>query len=322
LNPITCFLVSLSLLFCACTSQPAATHIEGNGIGAYYHITIADKNDITKYQIDSIITELNNTASIFNPNSLVSKINRNETDTLNAILKQLLEISCQVCEETGGAFDFTVGALVNLWGFGKDSPKEVTKEEIEKALQTVGYQKIKILGNRIIKEHPDTQLNFNAIAKGYCVDMVAAFLFSQGLENFLVDIGGELYVSGKRAPNSHWRVGIQKPTETKEGAIAAEEIMELQDIAVATSGNYRNYVENNGKRVGHTVNPHTGYPAVNHLLSATVMASNCTVADAYATAIMVMNETQTQEFLAKDTDIKVYFIRDNRDNRDNFGVLQ
>jgi thiamine biosynthesis lipoprotein len=120
-------------------------------------------------------------------------------------------------------------------------------------------------------------------------------------------------------------VGIQKPTETKEGAIATEDIMELQDIAVATSGNYRNYVDNNGKRVGHTINPHTGYPAVNHLLSATVMASNCTLADAYATAIMVMNETQTQEFLDKNTDIKVYFIRDirdSRDSRDNFDVLQ
>ena len=308
MNKISAFLLWISLLVCACNVQPPLTQITGEGIGTYYKISIADKNNITQFQIDSIITELNNTASIFNPNSLVSKINRNEIDTLNSILKQLLEISFQVCEETVGTFDFTVGALVNLWGFGKNTPTEVTEEEVEKALETVGYQKIKIIENRIVKENPGTQLNFNAIAKGYCVDMVAAFLSSQGLKNFLVDIGGELYVSGKRTSNTKWRVGIQKPTETKEGEIVAEEIMELVDIAVATSGNYRNYIENNGKRVGHTLNPHTGYPAISRLLSATVMASTCTLADAYATALMVMNETQTQEFVEQHQKIDIFLI--------------
>jgi thiamine biosynthesis lipoprotein len=316
LNKLPAFLALLLILFCTCTSTPV-THIEGTGIGTYYHITIADKNTVTKSQIDSIITELNNTASIFNPHSLVSKINRNETDTLNPILKQLLETALQVCEETEGAFDFTVGALVNLWGFGKEPSQEVTEEEIEKALKTVGYPKIKIEENRIVKENPDTQLNFNAIAKGYCVDLLAAFLSAQGLENFLVDIGGELYVCGKRASNSPWRVGIQKPTETKEGAIAAEEIMELQDIAVATSGNYRNYLESNGKKVGHTINPHTGYPAINRLLSATVMASTCTLADAYATALMVMNETQIQTFISQHIEIKTYLIKEGRKQKAN-----
>jgi len=312
MNKITALFLGLSIIFCACTTQPPTTHILGEGLGTYYHITIADKNDVTQSQIDSVIAELNNTASIFNPNSLVSRINRNETDTLNQILKDILEVSLQVCEETDGAFDFTVGALVNLWGFGKDNLKEVSPEEIAKALETVGYKKIKINGNRIIKENPETQLNFNAVAKGYCVDLVAAFLTSKGLENFLVDIGGELSVRGKRAPNKKWRVGIQKPTETKGDAISAEEIMELQDISVATSGNYRNYIEINGKRYGHTINPHTGYPEMTDLLSVTVLTPTCAFADAYATAFMVMGAENAQAFVAQHLEIKAYFIIGNK----------
>ncbi|MCL2291095.1 MAG: FAD:protein FMN transferase [Bacteroidetes bacterium] len=308
MSKITTFLLTLSITFYACTTQPPTTHISGEALGTYYHITIADKNNITQLQIDSVIAELNNTASIFNPNSLVSRINRNETDTLNQILKDILEVSLQVCEETGGAFDFTVGALVNLWGFGKDTLKKVSPEEVAKALETVGYKKIKIDRSRIIKENPETQLNFNAVAKGYCVDLVAAFLTSKGLENFLVDIGGELSVHGKRAPNKKWRVGIQKPTETKKDAISAEEIMELQDISVATSGNYRNYIEINGKRYGHTINPHTGYPEMTDLLSVTVLAPTCALADAYATAFMVMGAQKAQTFVAQDPKIEAYFI--------------
>jgi len=300
MNKITGFLLGLCIFLFAC-SKPEITFISGNGLGTYYNITIADKNDITPSQIDSIITELSNTASIFNPNSLVSRINRNETDSLNPILKHILEISLQVCEETEGAFDFTVGALVNLWGFGNAETKHdlcqiAQQKEVNKALETVGYKKISVEENRIIKENPNTQLNFNAIAKGYCVDMVAAFLAGKGLKNFVVDIGGELCVAGKRAPNHKWRVGIQKPTENKDDAIAAEEITELQDISVATSGNYRNYIEENGKRYGHTINPHTGYPETNDLLSVTVMASSCALADAYATAFLVMGEQNAKAF--------------------------
>lgn len=308
MNKITGFLLIFCLIFCACTQQPAITHIAGTGLGTYYHITIADKNNITKSQLDSIIAELSNTASVFDPNSLVSMINKNETDTLNSILKHILEISLQVCKETDGAFDFTVGTLVNLWGFGKDTLKKISENEIENALETVGYKNIKIENNRIIKENSNTQLNFNAIAKGYCVDLVEQFLSSQGLENFVVDIGGELCVRGKRSPNQKWRVGIQKPTENKNDAIFAEEILELQDISVATSGNYRNYIEENGKRYGHTINPHTGYPEINNLLSVTVLTSNCAFADAFATAFMVMGKEKTEAFIAKHEGIRVYFI--------------
>jgi len=304
----TILFLGLSLIFCACTTQPSITRITGKGIGTYYKITIADKNNITQSQIDSVIEVLSITASIFNPNSLVSRINRNETDTLNLILREILEVALQVCEETDGAFDFTVGALVNLWGFGKDPEKEITQEDVEKALETVGYKKIRIEENRIIKENPETQLNFNAVAKGYCVDLVATFLTSKGVENFLVDIGGELSIFGKRAPHKKWRVGIQKPTENKEDDIATEEIMELQDIAVATSGNYRNYIEKNGKRLGHTINPRTGYPETNDLLSATVLASTCTLADAYATAFMVMGKEKAETFVTQHNEINAYLI--------------
>jgi len=308
MTKITSLLVGFSFIFCACTTLPGITQMAGEGIGTYYLITIAEKHTICQAQIDSVITALSNTASIFNSNSLVSRINRNETDTLNPILKHLLKVSLQVSEETGGAFDFTVGALVNLWGFGKDPQSEVLPEDVERALQTVGYKKIRVEGNQIMKENPETQLNFNAIAKGYCVDLVAGFLTSKGVENFIVDIGGELCVRGKRTPHTKWRVGIQKPTENREGEIAAEEVMELQNIAVATSGNYRNYIEKDGKRLGHTINPHTGYPETNNLLSATVLASTCAFADAYATAFMVLGKEKTETFLSQHADIEAYLI--------------
>ncbi|MCL1850498.1 MAG: FAD:protein FMN transferase [Bacteroidetes bacterium] len=305
MNKIILFLLGISLTLCACSTQPSVTQITGEGIGTYYKITIADKNNITQFQIDSLISVLNNTASIFNPNSLVSRINRNETDTLNAILKEILEVALQVSGKTDGAFDCTVGALVNLWGFGNAPQKEVTQQDVEKALETVGYKKIKIEGNKIVKENSETQLNFNAIAKGYCVDLVAAFLTGKNLENFLVDIGGELCIRGKRAPNQKWRVGIQKPTENREGGFVAEEIMDLQDISVATSGNYRNYIEENGKRLGHTINPKTGYPETNDLLSATVLTPACALADAYATAFMVMGAEKANLFLTQHPEIEL-----------------
>jgi len=307
-NRLAGLLLCIGLIFYTCSKPPLITQIIGEGIGTYYKITIAEKSNITQFQIDSIITELDNTVSIFNHNSLVSRINRNETDTLNQFLKEILEVSLQVCKETGGAFDFTVGALVNLWGFGKDTLKEVSQEDIEKALKTVGYTKIKIIENRIIKENSETQLNFNAVAKGYCVDLVAAFLISKGLSSFLVDIGGELFAHGERAPNKKWRIGIQKPVEHKEDAIAAEEIFELQNIAVATSGNYRNYIEKDGKRFVHTINPHTGYPETSNLLSTTVLTSTCAFADAYATAFMVMGKEKAETFTAQHPEIKAYFI--------------
>ena len=309
MNKITGLLLGLCVFLFSC-SKPAITLISGIGLGTYYHITIVDRNNIIPYQIDSIITELSNTASIFNPNSLVSRINRNETDTLNSILKHILEISLQVCEETDGAFDFTVGALVNLWGFGNDTHNIgmlCTASQIEIALETVGFKKVRIEENKIIKENLNTQLNFNAIAKGYCVDIVADFLKGKGLINFVVDIGGELCVAGKRSHNKKWSVGIQKPTENKDDEIATEEVMELQDISVATSGNYRNYIEKNGKRYGHTINPHTGYPETNDLLSVTVMASTCALADAYATALMVMGKQKAKEFVKENTEIEAFF---------------
>ncbi|MDR2970546.1 MAG: FAD:protein FMN transferase [Bacteroidales bacterium] len=306
MNKISTFLLVIGLAFYACTSHSSLTQITGEGIGTYYKITIADKTDITHFQIDSIISELNNSASIFNPNSLVARINRNETDTLNQTLKELLEVSLQVCEETEGFFDFTVGALVNFWGFGKDNLKETSQDDVEKELKSVGYKQIIIEGNRIIKPNPDTQLNFNAVAKGYCVDLISAFLSSKGLKNFLIDIGGELCVKGKREPNKKWHVGIQIPTQNKDGEIATDEIMEIEDLSVATSGNYRNYIEENGKRIPHIINPHTGYPEENDLLSVTVFYPNCAIADAYATALMVMGVEKAKIFIAKHPEIKAF----------------
>ncbi len=292
----------------SCQSKAQPTKIQGNGIGTYYIVTIAQPHNITKTAIDSVVSVLNNEASIFAPNSLVSRINRNETDSLSPMLEDILELSLRISHQTDGAFDCTVGALVNLWGFGKEDKGTVTDAQVQEALATVGYQKIKIENHRIVKENPKTQLNFNAIAKGLCVEMVADYLRAQGIENFLIDIGGEMVLSGLKAPNTPWRIGVQKPTQTATGPMVADSVLTLTNKAIATSGNYRNYIEENGVRYAHTMNPKTGYPEKSTLLSATVIANDCAIADALATAFMVMGGDKARSFQEKNKNIEIYLI--------------
>lgn len=289
-------------------------HIDGNAFGTYYAVTYKGKeNPNLQHSVDSILDEINATFSIFNDSSLISKINNNQEVTLNNDFMEVFTIAQKIGEETNGSFEMTIGPLVNLWGFGKHHrDTNITQEQIDSVLQLVSYKKISIQNQQIVKENPDIKLDFNALAKGYAVDKVAEFLVSQGYKDCLVDIGGEIVAKGKKYHDEMWNIGVQEPTETRDGELRSAQTFHLCDQATATSGNYRNYFEENGQRYTHIINPRTGRPEKSNLLSVTVIADRCVTADAYATAFMVMGREKSKEFLKNHPELQCIFIYDDQ----------
>lgn len=282
---------------------------EGPIYGSTYHITYQYKTrHPLERQITGILERIDKSMSTYDPNSLLSRINRNDpTARLDEDLIRLLNIGKEVSEKSGGAFDMTVAPLVNAWGFGFTDRQKVTQAVVDSLLVFTGFEKISIEGDRLIKQDPRIMIDPNAIAPGYVVDIVSEFLESTGVVNYLVEIGGELRCKGKNPKGLAWRVGIDKPLEnTFERQI--QQVLHLSDISVATSGNYRKFYEENGVKYSHTINPKTGYPARSNLLSATVLTKECVYADAYATVFMVLGLDRSKELAAKMPELEVFFI--------------
>ncbi len=277
-------------------------------MGTIYSIKyLGDEDEGLKSAVDSLLAEISCELSVFDSTSLVSRINRNEVAELSPELIYIYNIAQQISEKTNGAFDITIGPLVNLWGFGPDEDQKITQKKIDSVKNIVGYQKITIKDGILLKSDPRIELDFNAIAKGYAVDRVADLLKKKGHPDCIVEIGGEVVARGSRYKKP-WRVGIQVPTKEQNGEIESQYIFPLQDRAVATSGNYRNYHEVDGKRFSHIINPHTGMAEQSDLLSVTVIADDCTTADAYATAFMVMGMEASKKYLTKHPEYAAYFI--------------
>lgn len=298
-------------LLMAC-KQEKIINFQGFGIGTYYSITYFGKeNTELPEAVDSILNDISNTFSIFDTSSLISKVNANKKVALNQDFISIFNTSSEISELTDGAFDATVAPLVNVWGFGREKQLKVTQEEIDSLLAFVGYKKVSLQKQGIFKSDPRIQLNFNAIAKGYAVDKISKYLIHKGYTDCLVDIGGEVVARGTKN-GKDWQIGIQIPTESTEGDIAADYVFALQNRAVATSGNYRRYHEENGERFSHIINPKTGQSERSNLLSVSVIADNCTHADALATAFMVMGLDASMQFLDKHPHYAAYFIYDNK----------
>ncbi len=299
----------LGLLLCAC-QQKSVQKIGGEAFGTYYVVSYVGENDENlPHQVDSILKEINQLYSIFDTTSLISRLNRNESVESTSDFVKLLQQSLQISAETDGAFDVTVGPLVTLWGFGNKQGVSVTPSAIDSVRQFVGYKKVSIGENgQIVKMDSRIQFDFNAIAKGKAVDEVAQFLLKKGYQNVLVDIGGEVRAEGKKNRGKMWRVGIQIPTETSEGTIETDYVFEMSGKSVATSGNYRNYTEVDGERFMHITDPRTGNCHVSNLLSVTVIADECAVADAYATAFMVMGMDAAMQFLTNHPELAAHFV--------------
>lgn len=310
---IPVFIVLLILLSSCHRQKMSRKHIEGQTFGTTYSITCitksGDNNPLPHAQIDSLLAELSHTFSIFDTNSLIYRWNKGEEVELNEDFMNVLKLSKQVSTATDGAFDCTVQPLVQLWGFGKDGVRHTVSDDSLKAVREyVGFQFVDLQGDSILRKDPRAQLNFNAVAKGYSVDRVAEWLVDHGYTDCLVEIGGEVAARGTKS-GKPWKVGIQIPTKTADGNKESFQSIELPDgRAVATSGNYRNYFEENGVRYTHILDPRTGQPERTNLLSVTVIAPDCATADAYATAFMVLGYERSAQIVKQHPELEAWFI--------------
>jgi len=260
-------------------------------------------------EIETFLKELNMVFSTYEKQSVISKVNRNEEVELDSVFTMAFIQAVKISELSGGAFDITCGPLVNAWGFGPEERKIMTPEKVDSLLQIIGYRKIKLENGRVIKENPNMKLNMNAIGDGLFCDRVALMLENRKCTDYLVEIGGEVVAKGKNEKGNIWSIGINKPVD--ENTFVNNEIVaiiQIENKSMATSGNYRNFYIEDGKKYAHTIDPKTGYPVDHSLLSATVLADDCTHADGFATAFMVLGVEKSIELSKTLLGFEVYFI--------------
>lgn len=282
---------------------------QGCIFGTTYHI----KYEATEPLDSALLTELKRvdaSLSVFNDKSTISQINSGESNRTDPMLYEVLQKAQKVSEATNGAFDVTVMPLVNAWGFGFKKGTFPTQAQIDSLKQIIGYQRITLNADSTVKKNDNRiMIDCGAIAKGYGVDRAAKLLRDHGVRNYMVEIGGEVVTKG-RNPQTHkpWQIGISKPEENNRTESDIQTILSLENAALATSGNYRNFYEHNGKKYAHTIDPRTGSPVQHSLLSATVIAPDCATADAYATAFMVMGLEEAKALLSQHKELKAYLI--------------
>ncbi len=279
----------LAVLVCSCAKDMRYRSFDGGVWATTFHIVYnSDKN--LDDSIRTVMKSVEESMSPFLTTSLVSAINRGETSQVDSLFKRIFLTSAMVHKASGGAFDPTVAPLVNLWGFGyKDGMERPSVVAIDSALMLVGFGECRIEADSIVKKGASTEFDFSSITKGCGCDMVGDMLRRNGCVDFMVEIGGEIALSGQNPRGEKWHIMIDSPVEDVNAASRnGMAIVALTDCGVATSGNYRNYRDVDGKRIGHTINPLTGYPMETNTLSATVVARNAMEADALATACMAM----------------------------------
>lgn len=281
---------------------------EGCVFGTIYHITYQYDTNLQD-SITEVLRQVDESLSPFNPKSIITAVNENGNPELNHMFMEVFQIAQTVSSATNGAFDITVAPLVNAWGFGFKNREKITPELIDSILTHVGMGKISLSNNHIVKTDSLTMLDCSAIAKGYGVDAVGRFLESKDIKNYMVEIGGEVRVRGLNPHSTPWNIGINKPDDDSLSIKQdIQEVLHVTDISMATSGNYRNYYQEGEKRYAHTINPLTGYPAQKEILSSTVLATDCVLADAYATAFMVLGLDSARQVLSSHPELKAYFI--------------
>lgn len=283
-------------------------HNTGQIFGTTYHITYQSDKDLHR-EILQRLQLVDQTFSTFNDESIISKINRNEPVKPNQMFIEVFDLAKTVSKDTHGAFDITVAPLVNVWGFGFKSGTPPTKAVIDSLRHLTGYEKVKLIGSKVRKQDPRIMLDCSAIAKGYGSDVVAQYLRSRDVENFMIEIGGEIVVQGNSDKRLPWKIGVTKPTDdSTQVNNELQTVLNVSNTAMATSGNYRRFYYKNGKKYAHTIDPKTGYPVQHNILSATVLANTCAKADAYATSFMVLGLEKTQQVLQHHPDLMVYLI--------------
>ncbi len=310
------YISSLAILFFACETAPSSLQVhQGRALGTSYTIQYKGKaNQYAQYQksIDSLFQGINQSLSTYWPDSDISKINRGDSlVVVDSHFKKVFRKATTVWKNTNGFFDPTVGSLVNAYGFGPQKPlARIRVAQLDSLRKLTGWEKVSLTKNGTIrKDHPDIYLDFNAIAKGYTVDVIANYLSQKGQQNYLVEIGGEVVAKGISPKfQKAWTVAIDDPQQGAERRFKTT--LSLVDEALATSGNYRKYRIDSltGEKYVHSLNPHTGLPVKSSILSASVRAADCMTADAYATALMVLPLEKGQELMASTTNLEAYWI--------------
>ena len=276
--------------------------------GTTYHITYQCDSDLTQ-SIKTELLKVDASLSPFNKESVITAINENKDVSPDEMFKEVFSLAMDISKETDGAFDITVAPLVNAWGFGFKNGSQPSHHQVDSLLQLVGYKKVSMADGKVKKQDPRIMLDCSAIAKGYGTDRVARLLRNRGVQNYMVEIGGEVVTSGVNPERLPWKIGVTKPTDDSlNTGHELQTILNLTDKAMATSGNYRNFYYKGGKKFAHTIDPKTGYPVQHSILSATVIAKSCAVADAYATSFMVMGLDKARQVLERHPELMAYFI--------------
>lgn len=304
-------LLIISVLF-SCKREPKNTKLSGAVFGTSYSI-IYDSDINYETQFDSLFYVINKSLSTYQTNSDISKLNRNESFEIDKHFIKVYDASKEIFGQTEGAFDPTIGNVVNAWKFGSENTIEVVDSlKIDSLMQYVGFDKTYRDNNTIRKSHPNVYLEFNAIAKGYAVDVLGEYLESNKIEDYLVEIGGEIRTRGINAEKqSKWKVGVEEPNF--EGQKSILKSITLKDEAMATSGTYRKFkIDENGNRYAHIIDTETGYPSKTNLLSISVITNDCMTADAYATAFKSMGVDKIKSFLKNHLELKVFLIFENK----------
>jgi thiamine biosynthesis lipoprotein len=287
--------------------------INGQAQGTTYHISYFSAGEtIKKTSIDSILSVIDLSMSLYKDSSVISKFNNSDGKkvVLDAHIKNVLLKSFQINKETNGAFDITVAPLVSLWGFGKDKiarlPDSSTISKIIK--NEIGMNKLKLKGNRLIKSNPAVKIDLNGIAQGYSVDVIAGYLESKDVTAYVVEIGGEVRAKGQKPNGSKFKIGIEGPSRDKNASPDIKHVASFDNGAITTSGNYRKYIAAGGKNYGHIINARNGYPIQNEMISVTVFAKKAIDADGYDNALMAMGIKDALSFVAKNKNIEAYLI--------------
>lgn len=282
-----------------------------NGLifGTVYNITYQHGTNL-KDDIETALRQFDGSLSPFNDTATITRINRNEDILPDTFFTNVFRRSMEISRETNGAFDITVAPLANAWGFGFKKGTFPDSAMIDSLLQFTGYTRVSLSNEgKVVKQDQRTMLSCSAVAKGYAVDVVAQLLEKKGVENFMVDIGGEVVVRGKNPQNGLWRIGINKPVDDSLSLNQdLQTVLNISDVGIATSGNYRNFYYKGGKKYAHTIDPRTGYPIQHNILSATVVAPDCATADAYATSFMVLGLDSAKQICNAHPELDAYFI--------------
>jgi thiamine biosynthesis lipoprotein len=302
----------LAVLFSGCNPKGGGEYytLQGFTQGTTYRITYQHptEHDLS-WRIDSLLDDFDQSLSLYEPNSTVTAINENRNMETDTLFRTVFREARRMHKLTGGAFDITVGPLINAWGFGPGDRLEVDSAMVDSLVRYVGMEKVELAGNRIVKDTPEVKLDLNAIAQGYAVDVMARFLEDLGCRNYLVEIGGEIRTRGKNPKGSFWRIGVDRPEYGN--MIPGEQlqvIIRMHNHSLATSGNYRKFYMKDGVRITHTIDPASGYPRDSRLLSATILSDQCMTADALATACIVMGLEKAKSFIEDLRNTDAYFI--------------